>query len=113
MPLIKINLFWLLFEKLGYFLLSFLVPLSLFNPLSSFANFQVYMEPLKKVQVEGFLMFAEPEVLFGNLDELCCVSTKVKRCTYVGKCILKKVLNMVHALSEQNGVSEQSELTLF
>jgi hypothetical protein len=32
------------------------------------------MEPLKKVQVEGFLMFAEPEVLFGNLDELCCVS---------------------------------------
>jgi hypothetical protein len=37
---------------------------------------QVYMEPLKKSQVEGFLMFAEPEVLFGNLDELCCVSMK-------------------------------------
>ena len=36
--------------------------------------FKVYMEPLKKAQVEGFLMFAEPEVLFGNLDELCCVS---------------------------------------
>ena len=36
--------------------------------------FNVYMEPLKKAQVEGFLMFAEPEVLFGNLDELCCVS---------------------------------------
>lgn len=32
------------------------------------------MEPLKKVQVEGFAMFAEPEVLFGNLDELCCVT---------------------------------------
>ena len=32
------------------------------------------MEPLKKVQVEGFLMYAEPEVLFGNLDELCSVS---------------------------------------
>ena len=31
------------------------------------------MEPLKKAQVEGFLMFAEPEVLFGNLDELCSV----------------------------------------
>lgn len=31
------------------------------------------MEPLKKVQVEGYVMFAEPEVLFGNLDELCCV----------------------------------------
>jgi hypothetical protein len=34
----------------------------------------VFMEPLKKVQVEGFVMFAEPEVLFGNLDELCCVT---------------------------------------
>ena len=35
---------------------------------------QVFMEPLKKVQVEGYVMFAEPEMLFGNLDELCCVS---------------------------------------
>ena len=32
------------------------------------------MEPLKKVQVEGHLMFAEPQDLFGNLDELCYVS---------------------------------------
>ena len=39
---------------------------------------QVYMEPLKKVQVEGYIMFAEPEVLFGNLDELCCVSFEPK-----------------------------------
>ena len=31
------------------------------------------MEPLKKVQVEGDLMFAEPQDLFGNLDELCYV----------------------------------------
>ena len=36
------------------------------------------MEPLKKAQVEGFLMFAEPEVLFGNLDELCSVSKKMR-----------------------------------
>ena len=36
------------------------------------------MEPLKKVQVEGYMMFAEPEVLFGNLDELCCVSCFLK-----------------------------------
>jgi hypothetical protein len=35
---------------------------------------QVFLEPLKKVQVEGYVMCAEPEVLFGNLDELCCVS---------------------------------------
>ncbi|XP_035205819.1 uncharacterized protein LOC118180869, partial [Stegodyphus dumicola] len=34
----------------------------------------VFMEPLKKIQVEGFAMFAEPEVLFGNLDELCVVT---------------------------------------
>ena len=34
---------------------------------------QVYMDPLKKIQVEGYAMFAEPELLFGNLDELCCV----------------------------------------
>jgi hypothetical protein len=34
----------------------------------------VFMEPLKKIQVEGFAMFAEPEMLFGNLDELCCVT---------------------------------------
>jgi len=31
------------------------------------------MEPMKKVQVEGHLMFAEPHELFGNLDELCYV----------------------------------------
>ena len=43
-----------------------------------FSAFQVFMEPLKKVQVEGFLMFAEPEVLFGNLDELCCVSLSIQ-----------------------------------
>ena len=41
---------------------------------SVFLLLEVFMEPLKKVQVEGYVMFAEPEVLFGNLDELCCVS---------------------------------------
>jgi len=35
------------------------------------------MEPLKKVQVEGHLMFAEPHELFGNLDELCYVRCKI------------------------------------
>jgi len=38
---------------------------------------QVYMDPLKKIQVEGYSMFAEPELLFGNLDELCCVSDRL------------------------------------
>ena len=32
------------------------------------------MEPLKQVQVEGQLMFAEPQDLFGNLDEVCSVT---------------------------------------
>lgn len=32
------------------------------------------MEPLKNVQVEGHLMYAEPDEIFGNLDELCYVS---------------------------------------
>jgi len=43
------------------------------------------MEPLKKVQVEGFLMFAEPQDLFGNLDELCYVSRhNVLHCDLLG-----------------------------
>ncbi|KAK3102865.1 hypothetical protein FSP39_014522 [Pinctada imbricata] len=33
-----------------------------------------FMEPIKQVQVEGYLMFVEPQDLFGNLDELCYVS---------------------------------------
>lgn len=41
-----------------------------FDHLMTLKN--VYMEPLKKIQVEGFAMFADPDVLFGNLDELCC-----------------------------------------
>ncbi len=40
-------------------------------------EFQVFMEPLKKVQVEGHIMMAEPEMLFGNLDELCCVNETI------------------------------------
>ncbi|VDI78562.1 Hypothetical predicted protein [Mytilus galloprovincialis] len=33
-----------------------------------------FMEPLKNVQVEGHLMYAEPDEIFGNLDELCYIS---------------------------------------
>ena len=35
---------------------------------------KVFLEPLKRIQVEGFAMYAEPELLFGTLDELCCVT---------------------------------------
>lgn len=44
---------------------------------------QCFMEPLKKVQVEGFLMFAEPQDLFGNLDELCYVSSHCRPTIYL------------------------------
>lgn len=33
-----------------------------------------FMEPLKRLQVDGYLMFAEPNEIFSNLDELCYVS---------------------------------------
>ncbi|KAK6618505.1 hypothetical protein RUM43_013698 [Polyplax serrata] len=44
----------------------------LFDHLMVLKN--VFLEPLKRIQVEGFAMFAEPQLLFGNLDELCSVS---------------------------------------
>ncbi|CAI4221232.1 unnamed protein product [Auanema sp. JU1783] len=34
----------------------------------------VYKEPLKKCQVEGCLLAVEPDLLFGNLDQLCRIS---------------------------------------
>ncbi|KAA3680489.1 uncharacterized protein DEA37_0015000 [Paragonimus westermani] len=37
-------------------------------------SFRCFMEPLKKLQVDGYLMFVEPASLFGNLDDLCYVS---------------------------------------
>uniref|UniRef100_A0A915EKL5 DH domain-containing protein n=1 Tax=Ditylenchus dipsaci TaxID=166011 RepID=A0A915EKL5_9BILA len=36
----------------------------------------VYKEPLKKCQVEGCLVTVEPELLFGNLDQLCRISRR-------------------------------------
>ena len=54
---------WDLFQSESVFLYDHLMVLK-----------NVFMEPLKKIQVEGYAMFAEPELLFGNLDELCCVT---------------------------------------
>uniref|UniRef100_A0A0N5B1B9 DH domain-containing protein n=1 Tax=Syphacia muris TaxID=451379 RepID=A0A0N5B1B9_9BILA len=34
----------------------------------------VFKEPLKKCQVEGILLSVEPDLLFGNLDQLCRIS---------------------------------------
>lgn len=53
---------WELFQSDLFFLTDHLMVLK-----------NVFMEPLKKIQVEGYAMFAEPELLFGNLDELCLV----------------------------------------
>ncbi|OON17213.1 hypothetical protein X801_06950 [Opisthorchis viverrini] len=39
------------------------------------------MEPLKKLQVDGYLMFVEPSNLFGNLDDLCYASKVPSRVT--------------------------------
>ncbi|KAL0267948.1 UNVERIFIED_CONTAM: hypothetical protein PYX00_010071 [Menopon gallinae] len=44
----------------------------LFDHLMVLKN--VFLEPLKRIQVEGYAMFAEPQLLFGNLDELCSVT---------------------------------------
>ncbi|KAK7484305.1 hypothetical protein BaRGS_00024430 [Batillaria attramentaria] len=54
---------WELFKSECVFLIDHLMVLK-----------HCFMEPLKKVQVEGSLMFAEPQDIFGNLDELCYVS---------------------------------------
>nr|XP_027195663.1 uncharacterized protein LOC113790227 [Dermatophagoides pteronyssinus] len=54
---------WELFQSELLFLVDHLMVLK-----------NVFMEPLKNIQVEGYAMFAEPEVLFGNLDELCLVT---------------------------------------
>ncbi|XP_069141397.1 uncharacterized protein [Argopecten irradians] len=54
---------WELFKSECVFLIDHLMVLK-----------HCFMEPLKKVQVEGHLMYAEPQDLFGNLDEICYVS---------------------------------------
>lgn len=54
---------------------------------------KVFLEPLKRIQVEGFAMYAEPELLFGNMDELCCV-------TY-GFC--KEFINLLLKLTDNFG----------
>ncbi|XP_064473080.1 uncharacterized protein LOC135387849 [Ornithodoros turicata] len=60
----------------------------------------VFMEPLKKIQVEGYAMFAEPEVLFGNLDELCCVTYAFCKefISFVLQCINAGELNTTDVL---------------
>ena len=40
------------------------------NNINFIYQIQCYHEPLKKVQVEGFVMNANVDLLFGNIDEL-------------------------------------------
>ena len=49
------------------------------------------MEPMKKVQVEGHLMFAEPQDIFGNLDELCYVRLRFIS-IYYGRVMMASVV---------------------
>uniref|UniRef100_A0A1I8H4B6 DH domain-containing protein n=1 Tax=Macrostomum lignano TaxID=282301 RepID=A0A1I8H4B6_9PLAT len=51
---------WELFKSELVFLIDYLMVLK-----------HCFLEPLKKLQVDGHLMFVEPEDLFGNIDELC------------------------------------------
>lgn len=71
---------WYLFQSELFFLTNHLMVLK-----------NVFMEPLKNIQVEGYAMFAEPEVLFGNLDELCLL-------TYA---FCKKFLNLLIRFVQQ------------
>lgn len=71
---------WYLFQSELFFLTNHLMVLK-----------NVFMEPLKNIQVEGYAMFAEPEVLFGNLDELCLL-------TYA---FCKKFLNLLIRFAQQ------------
>lgn len=48
--------------------------------------FKVYKEPLKNCQVEGCLLTVEPDLLFGNLDELCQVLSLIV-------CVMQPVSN--------------------
>ncbi|XP_052781777.1 uncharacterized protein LOC128218214 isoform X3 [Mya arenaria] len=54
---------WELFKSECVFLIDHLMVLK-----------HCFLEPLKKVQVEGFLMYTEPSEIFSNIDELCYVS---------------------------------------
>jgi len=55
---------------------------------------------MKRIQVEGFAMYAEPELLFGNLDELCAV-------TY-GFC--KDFINLLLKLTDVTGDLSTTEV---
>ncbi|PAA84555.1 hypothetical protein BOX15_Mlig031346g2 [Macrostomum lignano] len=59
---------WELFKSELVFLIDYLMVLK-----------HCFLEPLKKLQVDGHLMFVEPEDLFGNIDELCYVSYTFSR----------------------------------
>ena len=59
------------------------------------------MEPLKKIQVDGYAMFAEPELLFGNLDELCCVSTFLIR---IDKYMLRQCFILNKIITKSNKI---------
>ncbi|VDN02634.1 unnamed protein product [Thelazia callipaeda] len=53
----------------------------------------VYKEPLKKCQVEGCLLTVEPDLLFGNLDQICRISRSFCKS-------FLKIMNEVHTDGE-------------
>ncbi|VDM08739.1 unnamed protein product [Wuchereria bancrofti] len=55
----------------------------------------VYKEPLKKCQVEGCLLTVEPDLLFGNLDQICRISWSFCKS-------FLKIMNEVGTISKNN-----------
>ncbi|EFO28053.2 hypothetical protein LOAG_00425 [Loa loa] len=62
----------------------------------------VYKEPLKKCQVEGYLLTVEPDLLFGNLDQICRISWSFCKS-------FLKIMNEVGTVSE-NGNYNTTDL---
>uniref|UniRef100_A0A158P6A7 Pleckstrin homology domain-containing family G member 7 n=1 Tax=Angiostrongylus cantonensis TaxID=6313 RepID=A0A158P6A7_ANGCA len=62
----------------------------------------VYKEPLKKCQVEGCLLTVEPDLLFGNLEQLCRISR--------GFC--QTFLNLLQAVNSDRADYDCTELVV-
>uniref|UniRef100_A0A1I8F7U2 DH domain-containing protein n=1 Tax=Macrostomum lignano TaxID=282301 RepID=A0A1I8F7U2_9PLAT len=75
---------WELFKSELNFLIDYLMVLKhvseLLEPDSGAISHRVlFRAVLKKLQVDGHLMFVEPEDLFGNIDELCYWNSDLQR----------------------------------
>lgn len=61
----------------------------------------MYKEPLKKCQVEGCLLTIEPDLLFGNLEELCQVWCFRSINIFIHYCTQLNYLQISHGFSKE------------